>query len=145
MRGRALHSRAENVSVVRHRPRLRSSSIVVAPSGWPVTSFSLLLLDGVAPAGLERLWQDEPTMGFLKRLFGGSSETSPDEPPAAPPTPAEIDAEERAHELELARGEQDRLSDLQQRQLKYEEYAWEPPPQGGTRRADDEDAATEQP
>ena len=81
------------------------------------------------------------TMGFLKRLFGGSSEAGPDEPPAAPATPAELDAEERAHELELARGEQDRLSDLQQRQLKYAEYAWEPPAQGGTRRADDEDAA----
>ena len=34
-------------------------------------------------------------------------------------------------------------SDLQQRQLRYAEYAWEPPAQGGTRRADDEDAAKE--
>ena len=94
------------------------------------------------------MWHDEPTMGFLKRLFGGSSAAvPPDEPPepAAPPaTPAELDAEERAHELELARGEQDRLSDLQQRQLKYAEYAWEPPAQGGTRRADDEDAAKDE-
>ena len=78
-------------------------------------------------------------MGFLKRLFGGGSEPAPDEPSAAPPTPAELEAEERAHELELARGEQDRLSDLQQRQLRYAEYAWDPPAQGGTRRADDED------
>jgi hypothetical protein len=84
-------------------------------------------------------------MGFLKRLFGGSSEAGRDEPPAPPATPAELEAEERAHELELARGEQDRLSDLQQRQLKYEEYAWEPPPQGGTRRADDEDATKDAP
>ncbi len=85
-------------------------------------------------------------MGFLKRLFGGSSEAGPDEPRRAPrrQRPAELEAEERAHELELARGEQDRLSDLQQRQLKYAEYAWEPPAQGGTRRADDEDAAKDE-
>ena len=85
-------------------------------------------------------------MGFLKRLFGGGSESAPDEPsatPASPATPAELEADERAHELELARGEQDRLSDLQQRQLRYADYAWEPPAQGGTRRADDEDAAKE--
>jgi hypothetical protein len=88
-------------------------------------------------------------MGFLKRLFGGSSDADPDGPPTprAPTTtatPAELDAEERAHELELAHSEQDRLSDLQQRQLKYAEYAWEPPAQGGTRRADDEDAAKDE-
>jgi hypothetical protein len=82
-------------------------------------------------------------MGFLKRLFGDSSEADPADSPATPASPAQLDAEERAHELELARGEQDRLSDLQQRQLKYAEYAWEPPAQGGTRRADDEDAAKE--
>ncbi len=80
-------------------------------------------------------------MGFLKRLFGGTSEPGLDISPAAPQTPAELEAEERARELDLARGEQDRLSDLQQRQLRYAEYAWEPPPQGGTRRADDEDPA----
>ena len=86
-------------------------------------------------------------MGFLKRLFGGgSSETGQNatSPPAAPATPAELDAEERAHELELAHSEQERLSDLQQRQLRYAEYAWEPPAQGGTRRADDEDAAKDE-
>ena len=80
-------------------------------------------------------------MGFLKRLFGGSTEARPDDSPAPPATPADVDAEERARELELARGEQDRLTDLQQRQLRYADYAWEPPAQGGTRRADDEDAA----
>lgn len=89
-------------------------------------------------------------MGFLKRLFGGNAQADPDNPPAPPvspappPTPADLDAEERAHELELARGEQDRLSDIQQRQLRYAEYAWEPPAQGGTRRADDEDAAKDE-
>ena len=83
-------------------------------------------------------------MGFLKRLFGGSSEAGPDDPTAHPATPADIEAEERARDLDLARGEQDRLSDLQQRQLRYAEYAWEPPAQGGTRRADDEDAAKDE-
>jgi hypothetical protein len=83
-------------------------------------------------------------MGFLKRLFGG--ESGSDEParrPATPATPAEVEADERAYELDLARSEQDRLTDLQQRQLKYSDYAWTPPAQGGTRRADDEDAAKE--
>ncbi len=87
-------------------------------------------------------------MGFLKRLFGGSSETGQNatapKSPASPTTPTELDAEERAHELELAHSEQDRLSDLQQRQLKYAEYAWEPPAQGGTRRADDEETAKDE-
>ena len=78
-------------------------------------------------------------MGFLKRLFGGDSGS--DERAAPPSTPAELDADERAHELDLARSEQDRLSDLQQRQLKYADYAWQPPAQGGRRRADDEDVA----
>ena len=48
-----------------------------------------------------------------------------------------------AAHLEIARSEQDRLTDLQQRQLKYSDYAWSPPAQGGTRRADDEDAPKE--
>ena len=78
-------------------------------------------------------------MGFLKRLLGGKS--SSDEPSTPPSTPADLEADERAHELDLARSEQDRLSDLQQRQLKYADYAWQPPAQGGTRRADDEDQA----
>ena len=79
-------------------------------------------------------------MGFFKRLFGGDASSS-SEPAAPPATPADVEADERAHELDLARSEQDRLSDLQQRQLKYADYAWQPPAQGGTRRADDEDAA----
>ena len=64
-------------------------------------------------------------MGFLKRIFasGGS----------------EPDAAERAHDLELARSEQDRLDELSQRQLRYADYAWQPPKQGGERRADDEE------
>jgi hypothetical protein len=80
-------------------------------------------------------------MGFLKRLLGGDSGAT--EPAARPATPADVEADEKAHELDLAQSEQDRLSDLQQRQLKYADYAWQPPAQGGTRRADDEDAAKE--
>ncbi len=77
-------------------------------------------------------------MGFLKRLLGGGEP----EPAAAPVDPAQADADERAYELELARAEQDRLDELQQRQLRYAEYAWEPPAQGGERRADDADKPT---
>ena len=76
-------------------------------------------------------------MGFLRRLLGGEA------PPAAaddmPLDQAAIDAEERQHELEVLRGEQERLDDLAQRQLRYADYAWQPPPQGGERRADDRD------
>ncbi len=48
------------------------------------------------------------------------------------------DASERAYELDLLRGEQERLDDLIQRQLRYADHAWQPPDQGGSRRADDE-------
>ena len=51
----------------------------------------------------------------------------------------DVDAAERAHELDLLREEQARLDELAQRQLKYARYSWEPPPQGGERRADDTD------
>ena len=79
-------------------------------------------------------------MGFLRRLFGSSDErdrSAPDEPPNSP---AELDASERAYEADLLRAEQDRLDELRQRQLRYADHAWEPPPQGGERRADDSDA-----
>ena len=81
-------------------------------------------------------------MGFLRRLLGGNDE--PDDsvvaPESAPVNPADLDAAERERELELMRGEQARLDELTQRQLRYAKYAWEPPAQGGDRRADDEDA-----
>ena len=70
-------------------------------------------------------------------IGGGSRPATPDGPP---PDPSAIDAEEREHELDLLRGEQERLDELAQRQLRYADYAWEPPPQGGERRADDDDA-----
>ena len=76
-------------------------------------------------------------MDRLRRLIGGGSR--PATPDGPPPDPAAIDAEEREHELELLRSEQERLDELAQRQLRYADYAWEPPPQGGDRRADDAD------
>ena len=88
-------------------------------------------------------------MDFLRRLLGSERPAS-----AEPATPADAtdvserasgpaspsaDDEERTRELELLREEQDRLDDLTRRQLRYAEYAWEPPAQGGERRADDAD------
>ena len=51
------------------------------------------------------------------------------------------DDAERAYELDVLREEQARLDDLAQRQLKYARYAWQPPAQGGDRRADDSEDA----
>ena len=78
-------------------------------------------------------------MGFLRRLLGG---TPPgDLPPAeAASTGGWTDDDERAHELELARFEQARTTDLMRRQQQYEDRAWTPPPQGGTKRAGGEEA-----
>jgi hypothetical protein len=72
-------------------------------------------------------------VGFLRRLLGGPSG------PTEPVDTTDLDAEERAHELDVLRAEQDRLDELTRRQLRYAEYAWEPPAQGGDRRADDAD------
>ena len=80
-------------------------------------------------------------MGFLKRILAGSPSESggpKDEPPAER---IDTDAAERARDLELARAEQDRLDELSQRQLRYADYAWQPPKQGGERRADDAEHA----
>ena len=76
-------------------------------------------------------------MDKLRRLFGGGAQEA--SPESAPADPASIAADERAYELDLLRGEQERLDELAQRQLRYAEYAWEPPPQGGERRAEDAD------
>jgi hypothetical protein len=83
-------------------------------------------------------------MGFLKRIFGGDSGSegsgSGDAADSKADDALDADAAERAYELEIARAEQDRLDDLKRRQLRYAEYAWQPPPQGGERRADDGEA-----
>jgi hypothetical protein len=54
-----------------------------------------------------------------------------------------MEADERSHELEVLREEQARLDELAQRQLRYADYAWTPPRQGGDRRADDQDREEE--
>jgi hypothetical protein len=90
-------------------------------------------------------WQNR-RVGFLKRIFGGSrpdASPAPSTPPSANGV-ADGEADERAYELEIARAEQDRLDDLTRRQLRYADYAWEPPKQGGERRADD-DADSDEP
>jgi hypothetical protein len=84
-------------------------------------------------------------VGFLRRLFGGPAEPDPpatdgSKPPAT--DPVSLDAEERARELELARFDQERVGELVRRQQMYAERSWTPPPQGGDRRADDEDATS---
>jgi hypothetical protein len=86
-------------------------------------------------------------MGFLRRLLAGRS----DEPAAEPgpadepsgavgPTDTALDELERQHELQVLREDQARLDELQQRQLRYSRYSWQPPDQGGERRADDADS-----
>jgi len=79
-------------------------------------------------------------VGFLRRLLGGSgagdASAASD---AAPPDPAQIDAEERARELELARFDQERTDDLVRRQQRFAALSWTPPAQGGERRAEDND------
>jgi hypothetical protein len=74
-------------------------------------------------------------MGFLRRLLGREAPSES----GAPVDDAAVDAEEREHELDVLRGEQERLDELAQRQLRYADYAWQPPAQGGERRADDRD------
>jgi len=80
-------------------------------------------------------------MGFLRRLLRGN-EAPTEAPEAAPADPAALEADEREHELEVLRAEQERLDELTQRQLRYEKYAWQPPAQGGERRAEDNDAGS---
>jgi hypothetical protein len=80
-------------------------------------------------------------MSFLRRLLGGEARSDASATPAPDPVEGDAgaDAEEFHHELDLLRGEQERLDELMQRQLRYAQYAWQPPAQGGERRADDHD------
>ncbi|HET9456139.1 MAG TPA: hypothetical protein VFO78_02270, partial [Candidatus Limnocylindrales bacterium] len=77
-------------------------------------------------------------MGFLRRLLGGRSAEPVAEPDAADEAAGSMsssdldpDALERQHELEVLREDQARLDELQQRQLRYAQYSWQPPDQGG--------------
>jgi hypothetical protein len=82
-------------------------------------------------------------VGFLRRLLVG--ERSVPEAPETPPPrdDADMAAAEAAYERDLLREEQARLSELTRRQLRYAEYAWKPPDQGGPRRADDPEEGTD--
>ena len=77
-------------------------------------------------------------MGFLRRLLGGGSGNDESAGPTA--DPAELEADERTRELELARFDQDRADDLVRRQQRFASYSWTPPAEGGERRAEDADA-----
>ena len=76
-------------------------------------------------------------MDKLRRWIGGGSGPATTDGPHA--DPSTIADDEREYELELARSEQERLDELAQRQLRYADYAWEPPRQGGDKRAEDAD------
>jgi len=82
-------------------------------------------------------------VGFLRRLLGGSAddtEAARDDGDTAAPADERTEEElERAHELELARFEQERTTDLVRRQQQYSDRSWVPPAQGGTIRAGDEE------
>jgi hypothetical protein len=79
-------------------------------------------------------------MGFLRRILGGGGGAeAQDERSADPPGQAQLDAEERARDLDLLREEQARMTELTRRQLRYADHAWRPPDQGGERRSGDED------
>jgi hypothetical protein len=93
-------------------------------------------------------------MGLLRRLFGngggdadreggpaarGSGDEAATAAGATRQTAVEVDAEERARELELLRDEQARLGELVLRQQRYADRSWVPPSQGGARRSDDEE------
>jgi hypothetical protein len=83
-------------------------------------------------------------VGFLKRLFGGTTDDTRDETADEGPTPTEADlvAAEQDRERELIRADAERLdNDLIQRQMRYADRSWTPPAQGGARRADDEESA----
>ena len=84
-------------------------------------------------------------MSFIRRLLGRSDDDSPRAgtpsaaEPAEPAEPAELERLEREHELAVLRADAARLDDLQQRQLRYADYAWQPPAQGTEKRAEDGD------
>ena len=85
-------------------------------------------------------------MSFLRRLLGGPPGGSAAGEAGRGDEVRDGDAvaEEQARDRELLLDDARRLDDdLLQRQLRYADRSWTPPAQGGTRRADDEDAERE--
>jgi hypothetical protein len=80
-------------------------------------------------------------MGWLRRLLGGGATSSPPGDAGVADNAGWSDEEERAHELELARFEQDRTTDLVRRQQQYADRTWTPPAQGGPRRAGEDEGS----
>lgn len=80
-------------------------------------------------------------MGFFKRLLGGEPAEPAGDDDAAGVDAATVEAAEREHELDVLRAEQASFDELTERQLRFAQYAWQPPAQGGDRRADDSDAS----
>jgi hypothetical protein len=80
-------------------------------------------------------------MRAFRRFMGEPAEPDPERTTATstPADSASAEDDERQYELELAREEARRLDELQQRQLRYSNYSWTPPAQGGERRADDDE------
>jgi hypothetical protein len=77
-------------------------------------------------------------MGFLRRLLGGDRPPDAPEASSGPEADSEPLADEQTRDRELLLEEARRLDDdLIQRQLRFADRAWTPPPQGGPRRADD--------
>ena len=78
-------------------------------------------------------------MGFLRRLLGAPSaeRDSPEGAGDEVMDDAAVDAAEQAYQRDLLRGEQERMTELTRRQLRYADHAWRPPDQGGPRRSDD--------
>jgi hypothetical protein len=107
---------------------------IVEPCGQPQAE--VVLIDPANPweVPTKAFGVASALMGFLRRFLGSQAGTDPQTNDAA-----DLDAEERQHELDVLRGEQERLDELAQRQLRYAQYAWQPPAQGGERRADDRD------
>jgi len=83
-------------------------------------------------------------VSFLRRILGGSSGSKPPAPGVSQAPATSAEADEYTRDRELARAEAERLSDdLIQRQLRYADRSWQPPAQGGSRRADDASGAPE--
>jgi hypothetical protein len=66
-------------------------------------------------------------MGFLRRLLGGGDDSPP--PDETSVSGADLETDERARDLDLARAFDAGLTDLQRDQLRYAGYAWQPPDQ----------------